>query len=167
MNKILKRIIVVTASLIGVLSLLIIIFLYHIVMADSPGVFVEDADQAASVLAYAYLEHDAGEIYISINGHDPDEEIKHIVANKNVTIHNLSEIPECNVPDERDQDPSCGSRHILRARFIDAPAKYVAIVGLTTEACGGGGTSVKIGGKWFLLKHAVNCCRMSVVPLNQ
>ncbi|MEE3623658.1 hypothetical protein UCD39_06595 [Nitrospirillum sp. BR 11752] len=165
MNKTLGRIIKIAAIFTGVLSFLTIIFLYYIITADFTGVFVEDADQAASALAYAYLEYDTGEVYVSINGHDPDEVINQIIKNKNIKIHNLSEIPECNVPDERDQAPSCGGRHILRARFIDAPAKYVAIVGLTTEACGGRGTSVKIAGRWLLQKHSVHCCRMSVVPL--
>ncbi|MEC4592234.1 hypothetical protein VPG91_14630 [Nitrospirillum amazonense] len=135
-----------------------VLFIIYIFTYDPPGVFVEDADQAAAVLAYDYLSIERGDIYISINGRDPDNGIIGTIGDHNISIHNLSELPECNVPDERDQAPSCEDKNILRARFEHMPAKYLAIVGMTTRGCGGEGMAAKIGGKWYLLKSRFNCC---------
>ncbi|MBB6251939.1 hypothetical protein [Nitrospirillum iridis] len=167
MIKYMKRILISISMSIGAFSFLALLFIIYIFIYDSPGVFVEDADQAAAVLVCEYLGIEKGDVYISINGRDPENSIISNNGNNIISIHNLSELPECNVPDERDQDSSCEDKNILRARFEHMPAKYLAFVSFTTRGCGGRGMAAKIAGKWYLLKSHINCCTLGVVVSDQ
>ncbi|WP_148294048.1 hypothetical protein [Azospirillum sp. B4] len=167
MIKYIKRMVISISISLGVFSFLVLLLIIYIFTHDSTGVFVEDADQAAAVLVNEYLGFERDDVYISINGHDPESGIISNNGDNSISIHNLSELPECNVPDERDQDPSCEDKNILRARFEHMPARYVAFVSLTTRGCGGRGMAAKIAGKWYLLKSHFNCCTLGAVISDQ
>ncbi|WP_145727575.1 hypothetical protein [Nitrospirillum viridazoti] len=148
------------ANLIGAASFLAVILIIYKIYTPSIGVFVDDADAAAAVLVREYLKEETGDFYVSINGHDIDEKTRNSIANNNLILRNLSELPECNVSDDRKQDPSCEEKKILRAEFKDEPIEDVALVDFTKNLSGGGGIVVKIAGRWLLLKSHMNYCSL-------
>ncbi|EGX99809.1 hypothetical protein AZA_89993 [Nitrospirillum viridazoti Y2] len=82
---------------IGISSFIFVLFFLHILNSEDMGVYIEDSEQSANVIARQFVEESegTGDIYISINNHDPTDELKSAVTNNESRIRNISDLIDC------------------------------------------------------------------------
>ncbi|MEA1674481.1 hypothetical protein [Nitrospirillum sp. BR 11163] len=115
----------------------------------------EDLDQSANVIARRFVDDSEGkkDIYLSINYHDPTDDLKNTITSNKSRVHNVSELDGCSSFLEYEKNKECHKYNIAYVTFERMLFRYLSEVKLCNTSCAGEFMAIKVFGKWFVYRY--------------